>query len=170
MWFDSFDVLWRTVAVGAAAYVTLVVLLRVTGKRTLSKLNAFDFVVTVALGSTLAAILVDADIAWAEGAVALAVLVLLQLLVTWLSTLSGGRRSVLTARPTVLIRDGSLREDALQGQRVTRSEIAQAVRQSGVGGLDMVAAVVLETDGTLSVITADQLGDGSAVDEIDEPG
>jgi hypothetical protein len=50
------------------------VVLRVSGKRTLAKLNVFDFVVTVALGSTLATILLNSTVSWAEGAVALAVL------------------------------------------------------------------------------------------------
>jgi len=57
------------------------VVLRVSGKRTLAKLNAFDFVVTVALGSTLATILLNSTVSWAEGAVALAVLAGLQFLV-----------------------------------------------------------------------------------------
>ena len=57
MWFDSWDSLLRVIAGGFAAYASLVVLLRVSGKRTLSKLNAFDLVVTVALGSTLATML-----------------------------------------------------------------------------------------------------------------
>jgi hypothetical protein len=48
MWFDSWADVGRILAVGAAAYVTLVVVLRVSGKRTLTKLNDFDFVVTVA--------------------------------------------------------------------------------------------------------------------------
>lgn len=57
MWFDAWGDVGRVVAVGTAAYVTLVVLLRVAGKRTLAQLNAYDFVVTVAFGSTLASIL-----------------------------------------------------------------------------------------------------------------
>ncbi|MDN6351638.1 MAG: hypothetical protein L0J69_08220 [Yaniella sp.] len=51
MWFESWSEIFRVVAVGAAAYVTLVIVLRVSGKRSLAKLNAFDLVVTVALGS-----------------------------------------------------------------------------------------------------------------------
>ena len=49
-------------AVSAAAYVTLVVTLRLSGKRTLAKLNAFDFVVTIAIGSTLATILLNTTV------------------------------------------------------------------------------------------------------------
>lgn len=75
----------RTVLVGALAYAGLVVFLRLSGKRTLSKLNAFDLVVTVALGSTLATILLDEKVPLAEGLTAFAVLIGLQFVVTWTS-------------------------------------------------------------------------------------
>lgn len=166
MWFDTWSDILRTLLVGAAAYVTLLVLLRLTGKRTLSKLNAFDLVVTVALGSTLATILLSSEVSWAEGAAALALLVLLQLAVTWTTVRTGrGGRSVVTGSPTVLVRDGVLQAEALHAERVTVSEIRQALRQSGVGGLDQVASVVLETDGTMSVVTTSQAGDRWAFDD-----
>lgn len=84
MWFDSWSDLGRVLAVGTSAYLTVVLVLRSSGKRTLAKLNAFDLVVTVALGSTLATILLNSDVSWAEGALALVVLALLQFLVAWL--------------------------------------------------------------------------------------
>ncbi|WNB86220.1 YetF domain-containing protein [Cellulomonas sp. ATA003] len=164
MWFDSWGDLGRVLAVGTAAYVTLVALLRFSGKRTLAKLNAFDLVITVALGSTLATILLSTDVSWSEGALAFALLALLQLVVSWTSARLPHGRSVVTAQPTVLLRDGALLDEAMRDQRITASEVRQAVRSSGVGGLDQVAAVVLESDGTLSVITGSKLGDGSALD------
>lgn len=57
MLFSGWEGLLRTLVVGVLAYVSLVVFLRISGKRTLSKMNAFDLVVTVALGSTLATVL-----------------------------------------------------------------------------------------------------------------
>ena len=66
MLFDSWAGVGRTIVVGILAYIALVSLLRVSGKRTLSKMNAFDLVVTVALGSTLATILLSKDVALAE--------------------------------------------------------------------------------------------------------
>ena len=69
MFFDDWNGLLRTLVVGILAYIAIVVLLRVTGKRTLSKMNAFDFIVTVALGSTLATVLLSQDVALAEGEV-----------------------------------------------------------------------------------------------------
>ena len=77
MLFDSWFGLARVVLVGAAAYVALVFLLRMSGKRTLSKMNAFDLVVTVALGSTLATVTLNRSVPLAEGVVAFGLLILL---------------------------------------------------------------------------------------------
>jgi uncharacterized membrane protein YcaP (DUF421 family) len=166
MWFDSWSDIARVLAVGTAAYVTVVVVLRLTGKRTLSKLNAFDLVVSVALGSTLATILLSSDVAWAEGAVALALLAGLQFVVAWTTTHLPGGRSIVTARPTLLLDDGRLLSQALTEQRVTEDEIRQAVRATGSGDLADVAAVVLESDGSLSVISSAKAGNRSALEGV----
>jgi uncharacterized membrane protein YcaP (DUF421 family) len=166
VWFDSWSDLGRILAVGACAYATVVLVLRLSGKRTLAKLNAFDLVVTVALGSTLATILLNSDVSWTEGAVALALLAAAQFVVAWVVVRRPGLRSVVTARPTLLLRDGAVVSAAMREQRVTIDEIRQAVRASGSGDLSAVAAVVLESDGMLSVIPAGEVGDGSALDGV----
>ena len=163
MWFDDWSDIVRVLIVGTAAYVGLVALLRISGKRTLAKLNAFDLVVTVALGSTLSSVLLDGAISWTEGMVALATLVVLQLLVALVTTRVPGARDVVTARPTLLLHEGVILGERLREQRISADEIRQAVRASGAGSLADIAAVVLETDGSLSVISADRLGDGSAL-------
>lgn len=167
MWFDSWGDLLRVALVGTAAYAALVTLLRLTGKRALAKLNAFDLVVTVALGSTLATILLSSDVSWSEGVTAFGLLLLLQFAVSRTATRVRRGRWAVTAHPTTVLRDGAVDHDALRGQRVTEAELRQAVRASGVGGLDQVARVVLETDGTFSVVTRAQLGDGSALEPDD---
>lgn len=166
MWFDSWSDILRVLIVGSAAYVTLVAVLRVTGKRTLSQLNAFDFIVTVAFGSTLATILLSTDVSWAEGAAALGLLAALQLIVALISTHWPRTRSALTAQPTLLLRNGVVQHKALRRNRLTESEVLQAVRAGGTGDLAEVAAVVLETNGKLSVISDSQFGSGSALSDI----
>ncbi|PZF53895.1 DUF421 domain-containing protein [Curtobacterium sp. MCSS17_008] len=166
MWFQTWADLGRVLLVGTAAYVFVVVVVRVSGKRTLSQLNAFDFVVTVALGSTLATILLSSDVSWAEGAVALALLAALQLVVAWISSRVPAFRSVVTARPAVVLWHGELQSAALRANRLAASEVRQAVRSAGTGDMSTVAAVVVETDGTLSVIPEDALGDGSALADL----
>ncbi len=152
MLFQGWPGIARTLLVGTLAYVTLVLFLRISGKRTLSKLNAFDLVVTVALGSTLSAILLQESIALAEGATALGLLILLQYLVTFASVRSNSVAKLIRSEPTLLVRSGSFCHDAMMRQRITEDEIMSAVRSNGSQGLDEVEAVVLESDGTLSII------------------
>lgn len=152
MLFDTWSGLIRVLVVGTLAYVGLVVLLRITGKRTLSKMNAFDLVVTVALGSTLATVLLSKDVALAEGLLALALLIFLQYGVAWLSVRSPGFRRIIKAQPRLLLSDGKYIDEALIDERIAREEVMAAVRASGYESLDQVTAVVLETEGTLSVI------------------
>ncbi|WP_370331692.1 DUF421 domain-containing protein [Mycolicibacterium hippocampi] len=168
MWFDEWADVARVLLVGAAAYFTLIVVLRISGKRTLAKLNAFDLVVTVAVGSTLATILLNSDVSFAEGAAAFALLAALQFLAATVSSRVKAGRSVLTARPTVLVSQGVLLDGALRRQRVSVDEIHQAIRSSGQGDISQIAAVVLETDGSLSVIGGDKVGDWSALEGLSD--
>ncbi|TZG32189.1 DUF421 domain-containing protein [Agrobacterium sp. B1(2019)] len=142
----------RTVIVGTFAYTTLVIFLRISGKRTLAKLNAFDLVVTVALGSTLSAILLQESIALAEGATALAVLILLQYAVTCASVRSKAAANIFRSEPTLLLSNGFYCHDTMKRQRITEDEVKSAIRSSGTDNVQAISAVVLESDGTLSVI------------------
>ncbi|MFC7703655.1 DUF421 domain-containing protein [Plastorhodobacter daqingensis] len=151
--FDGWSGPLRILTVGTLAYLGLVLLLRLTGKRTLSKMNAFDLVVTVALGSTLATVLLDRDVPLLEGLAALGLLVLLQYVITWGSVRSPTLRRLVKSEPSLLVRDGSYLPGAMRQARVTRDEVDAALRQHGVGDLSQVRLVVLETDGSLSVVT-----------------
>ena len=166
-WFyDGWSAPLRVVLVGTAAYLALIVLLRITGTRTLSKMNAFDFVVTVALGSTLATILLSKETAWVEGVTALALLIFLQWLITWLATRSELVTRLIKAEPVLLLRDGQLLHQAMRRSRVIEADILQAVREQGKGSLDEVAAIVLETDGSFSVVHRGAGSSGSALRDV----
>ena len=163
MWFDDWYSLLRIALVGVAAYVVLILVVRLTGKRTLSQLSAFDFIVTVSLGSTLATILLSTDVAWTEGAVGLLLLAGLQFCAAAVSSRCPWARKLFTARPTLLVAHGEVRREALRSKRLTESDLLQVVRMHGCGDISEVEAVVLEPNGTFSVITADRYGDGSAL-------
>lgn len=150
--FQGWSGIGRVLLVGTLAYVSLVLLLRVSGKRTLSKLNAFDLVVTVALGSTLATVLLSRDVALAEGIAAFALLVALQWVITALSVRSGRIGALVKAEPALLLFRGRFLDAAMQRERVTRDEVLAAIRDSGEAGVEGLHAVVLETDGSLSVV------------------
>jgi uncharacterized membrane protein YcaP (DUF421 family) len=154
MFYQDWSGIVRTVIVGTLAYAALVGALRVSGKRTLAKLNAFDLVVTVALGSTLATILLSEDVALAEGATALALLILLQFVVTFLSVRSSSFARTVRSEPTLLVRHGEPLDQALRRARVTREELDTVLRDNGRASLQDVESVILESDGSFSVLGA----------------
>ena len=151
MFFNGWFTLLWTLVVGIAVYAALIVFLWVSGKRTLAKMNAFDLIVTVSLGSTLATITLSADIALAQGALALALLIALQMAITWSSVRWGWVRRAVTGEPSLLLFRGRYLQDALRRARVTEAEVRAAVRSQGLAALEEVEAVV-ENNGTFSVI------------------
>jgi uncharacterized membrane protein YcaP (DUF421 family) len=155
MFFESWNGLLRVLVVGCFAYIALVLLLRVSGKRTLSKLNAFDLVVTVALGSTLATVLLSRDVPLLEGILAFAVLIFAQYLVTTLSVLSERLHRTVTAQPRLLVFRGRILHEALRKERLTEMEVRAAVRGQGFATIEEVGAVVLEADASLHVLAFD---------------
>ncbi|XBQ15775.1 MAG: YetF domain-containing protein [Oceanicaulis sp.] len=152
MFFDGWQDIWRVLIVGATAYVALVAILRVTGKRTLSKMNAFDLVVTVALGSTLASVILSKDVSVSEGVAAFLLLCGLQFVATFAATRSERFQSLIKADPALIFHQGRFLRGAMKRERVTDEEVRAAARDSGYGDLKDVAAVVLETDGSFTVL------------------
>ena len=154
MLFQDWSGIVRTLVVGTLAYAALVLTLRVSGNRTLAKLNAFDLIVTVALGSTLASILLSEGVALAEGMVALVLLIGLQYLVAFLSVRSRNFAQIVRSEPALLARDGEPLPGAMHRARVTRAELDSVLRNQGFDDVSQVATVILESDGSFSVVGA----------------
>ena len=170
IFFGGWAGLIRAVVASATAYVGLIVVLRVSGKRSLSKLNVFDFVVTVALGSTLATILLSQDVALAEGMMAFVMLIGLQWLVARLSVRWKPLRRLIRSEPRLLLQHGTYNHNTIKDERITEVEVDAAIRKHGFGDRSEVAWVVLESDGSFSIISEDSAGNGSALRSVpDEP-
>lgn len=167
--FASLETLGRTLAAAVLAYVAAIVLLRVSGKRTLSKWNAFDFVVTIALGSSLATMILSNQTSIVQGVVALAALIGLQFVVTWFSVRMESVQRAVKATPRMLLYRGRFIEDALQRERVTQAEVRATLRANGIASADGVGAVVLETDGSMSVIKDLGPGEPTAMQDVRGP-
>lgn len=163
MFFDDWFSLLRVALLGGAAYVAVIAVLRLSGKRTLAKMNAFDLVVTVALGSMLATILLNSDVPLAEGMAGILVLVVLQYVIAALSVRWKWMENLAKSDASLLLCDGRIDRDALRRERVTHEEVLCAVRSAGLGDIADVAAVVLETDGSFSVVAQQRAGNRSAL-------
>lgn len=127
----------------------------------LSKMSAFDLVVTIALGSTLATILLS-DVSLAEGLVALGVLIALQYAVAWSAARFPAVETVIKSRPALLYFRGEFLDPVLRDENVSRDAVIAGVRQQGHISLGDVEAVVLEADGTLSIMRTASRQDGTS--------
>jgi uncharacterized membrane protein YcaP (DUF421 family) len=166
--YNGWEELARTFIFGVLAYTCLVFCLRVSGKRTLSKMNAFDLIVTVSLGSTLASILMSQGVTLAKGILAFTLLIGLQFLVTWSSVRIRWIRRLVTGEPQMLVEDGCFLKTALRRARVTEGEILAAARSAGVEDMALISAVVLETDGSFSVIKGKAEAENSSLVDVRE--
>ena len=161
--FDEWEPIVRILVVGTLGYAALVVLLRASGKRTLAQMNSFDFVITVAIGATFGRVLTARSIPLAEAITAFTLLITLQFVVSSIQVRSPRFSSLITAEPTLLYYQGQVRATALRRVRLTEDELRATVRQHGAGSIEEVAAIVMESDGSLSVIKPTQVGGGDAL-------
>jgi uncharacterized membrane protein YcaP (DUF421 family) len=152
MFFDGWGRLGPSLVLAVLAYAALVIMLRLSQKRTLSKMNVFDFVFVVALGSTLATTILSSDVSLADGLVAFGALMGLQILLSWLCVTSHRVDSFVNGEPSLIFHDGNFLKDAMRRERVTKEEMPSATRSQGVADLGDVDSIVLETNGQISIV------------------
>ena len=167
MFFDDWNGILRIFVSCVVVYSALILWLRISGKRTLSKWNAFDFIATIAIGSILATVILSKDTPVLEGVFALALLIALQFLITFLSVRIGWFEDLVKAKPTLLYDENEFFFDEMKRQRVAKAEILAAIRASSIGSLEQVKAVVLETDGSFSVIKKSDDDSNSALEDVE---
>jgi uncharacterized membrane protein YcaP (DUF421 family) len=155
IFFDSWGKLGRSLILAFLAYAALVFLLRISGKRTLSKLNVFDFVFVVALGSTLATTILSPGTTLADGLTAFIVLIALQVCLSLLCVYSHRVDMIVNGEPSLLMHKGNFLDEAMKRERVTKEEVNAALREKGIRTYEDVDSVVLETDGTFSIVWRD---------------
>lgn len=167
IFFDGWGKLGRSMILAVLAYATLVFLLRLSGKRTLSKMNVFDFVFVVALGSTLASTILSANTTLADGITAFVSLMMLQIVLSYLCVSSEKIDRIVNGEPTLVMYKGKFLSDAMKSERVTKDELRAAIRNQGLASQSEVDSIVLETDGTFSVVYKQTGEDDSSMSDVE---
>ena len=160
MIFDTtwLDIAARGIILAAAAILWVVVLVRINGLRSLSKMTNFDFVMTVALGSLVAGAAQASDWkAFAQAMVAMTGLFLVQFLAARIRKSSDSAEDAMQNDPVFLMRNGEFCDAALKKTRVAKSDLIAKLREANVLDYGQVRAVVLETTGDVSVLHGDHL-------------
>ena len=155
---SSYAPLARGLVLTSVAVVWTVLLVRIVGLRAFSKMTAFDFVTTVATGSLIAQAGTRSDwSAFGQALAAIAGVFLIQWLLASIRQKSDAFQRLIKNKPVLLMEHGEFLEQAMSATRVSRSSIMEKLRASGVGRVEEVRAVVLETTGNISVLAAENL-------------
>ena len=168
MFFENtlLDLVARGFALAAMGIFWVVVLIRLNGLRSLSKMTNFDFVMTIALGSLLAtAAGADSWQVFGQSLAAQAALFFVQWSTAKLRRSSDTIETAMQNAPIFLMRDGEFCEDALDETRVAKSDVIAKLREANALELAKVKAVILETTGDVSVLHGDNL-DESLIENV----
>jgi uncharacterized membrane protein YcaP (DUF421 family) len=164
--FGGWEAIARIAFITTGGYIALVILLRVAGWRRLTQMSGFDFIVAVTIGSAFGRMLTAREVGLLDAVVTFTVLLMLQQAVAWLQQRSPRFGSLIRAKPVLVCYQGRILEDVLSEQRLREAELMQAVRAQGLGSVAEAEAIVLEPDGSFSVVQRNTAGDGSAVTGI----
>ncbi|QPL50914.1 DUF421 domain-containing protein [Alteromonas sp. B31-7] len=164
--YPMLDVILKGLLLTAMGMVWVVVLVRINGLRSFSKMTNFDFVMTVAVGSLLASTSQTNNWeAFLQAMIAMATLFLVQSVTARMRRQSDTIEAVMQNTPVILMRNGQIIESALAETRVARSDLMAKLREANVLDIQQVKAVVLETTGDISVLhghhCADEILEGT---------
>lgn len=138
---------------GAAVYLILVVIMRISGRRTLAEATPFDFILLLIIAETTQQALLAEDFSITNAVLLIVTLIGIDIFFSYLKRWSPLASRLLEGTPTVLIRDGEIDCRALKRSRVEETDILVSARQThGLENLDQVKHAVLETDSGISVI------------------
>lgn len=149
---DTFNDIIQLIFFALVTYVTIIIIIRISGKRTLSKLNAFDFIVTVCLGSIMASTITDSSMPISRGLISFAALVFFQFVISKLMVKSDTAKNIILFEPALLYYEGTFNTKTMNKERISKREIYSIIRQNGFEAIDNIKAVVLETEGSISII------------------
>lgn len=155
-----FDAVLKGAVLSLLGICWVIMLVRIVGLRSFSKMTNFDFVMTVAMGSLLAGAAQTSN--WPsllQTMTAMASLFAIQFCVAYARQRSEAFDAALQNEPVLLMKDGKILHDALLKTRVTEDDLAAKLREANALDLSTVRAVVLEATGDVSVLHGDRIDD-----------
>ena len=146
--------LMMTAVRAAGLYVLMLVIIRLSGKRTIGNFTAFDLLVALMLGEVVDEIIYG-DVTFAQGMVAILTVALLQYVNSWLSYFDHGTDKYLEGLPTVVVRQGEFDRKGMRKERMNEKDVMAELRIKGISDLREVKLATIENDGQVSVLKED---------------
>lgn len=137
-------------------YLIVIFALRIMGKRQIGELQPEELVITIMISECAAAPLQDLDRPIINGIIAIFTLVILEVLLSFLTLKLPWLQKMIDGKPTVIIKDGKILQNALKNMRLTVEDLTNNLRQKGFFRLEDIAYCIVETDGKLSIFPTPQ--------------
>ncbi|MEX2290612.1 MAG: YetF domain-containing protein [Mycobacteriales bacterium] len=137
----------------AAVYFFLWFITRVVGKRELGQMSAFELVLLVTMGDLIQQGVTQEDYSVTGAMLAVGTFALLIVAFSYLSWRFPGSRGKLEGQPVVVLQNGVLREDMMRYERLSDTEVYEAMRQQGIDDVSKVQVGILEPNGNFSFFT-----------------
>ena len=153
---DLFDLSipwWEIVLRGTVVYFALLVLLRLSGKRTVGQFTPFDLLVLVLLGDAMQGSMIAGDQSLPGGIILVVTLLGWNKIVGWLTSRSRRLERAVEGKPVVLARNGHVYGDALDRCNLNIDDLQEAMRNADCGSISRIRMAMLEKDGKISVVT-----------------
>ena len=142
---------WEFVLRGAVCYLGLLLLLRLTGKRSFGEMSPFDIVVLILVGGALRSAMVGKDASLLGPFISVATILLVDVLLGWLAARSQRFNHFLEGRHVLLARKGALIPGALHRQNISQSAFERELRSHEVRSVSEVDEAILESNGRITV-------------------
>lgn len=136
-----------------AVYAVLMLVFRISGKRSLAETTPFDFVLLLVFSEAVQSALVDQDNSLTVSFVVILTLVGINIGMSLLKQRFGALERLLEGAPVVIVEDGQLFPDRMRRARIDEGDILAAARQTqGINAIDQIQRAVLERSGGISII------------------
>lgn len=133
------------------AYFSVLIVLRLMGKREIGKLSIFDLVVSIMMADLAVLTIEDENISVIRGMTPILVLMITQISLSYITLKNKKIRELVEGRPVILIKNGKIIDKEMDKQRYSIDDLLTQVREKGINSLDEVDMAILETSGKLSV-------------------
>jgi len=143
---------WEFVIRGIIVYIFLLLILRLTGKRQIGQMSPFDLVLLLVLSNAVQNSMNGGDNTVASGMILAITLVAVNWITGFITFKFKKAERLIEGSPQILIHNGKVYEKALADSQLTRHELMAAIRGEGYSDLTEVRSVILENDGSISVI------------------
>ncbi|WP_276166102.1 DUF421 domain-containing protein [Zobellia alginiliquefaciens] len=151
-WFKfSWDAFGATIITALGIYIAVILMTRICGNRSFSKMSSFDFAMTVAVGSVIATTVLSKTVSLYDGIIGIVTIYLLQMGAAY-ARRNDMVKKVMDNTPLLLMDGEIILEDNLRKGRVAKSDLRAKLREANITELSEVKAVVFETTGDISVL------------------